>query len=229
MMPLSRGIALAASMQVGIVCADTLSQAFDDGMQALLTGNYAEAYCTWRPLAEQGHAEAQYHIGWLYANGNGLAVDVERALAYWHQAAGQGHADAQFAVGLAYTTGEGMKKDLDEAVRWYLQAARQGHPDAREILMRLNGDQTVRLLETHPDVATESWFGWTGEVSGERINVRAGPGTSHAIVAHLERGQTVRVVGQRGDWHMVVLPSDAARDGGMTAWIYKTLLSGAGG
>ena len=48
-----------------------------------LDGDYAEAYCLWRPLAEQGYAEAQYHLGWLYANGNGLAVDIDRALGFW--------------------------------------------------------------------------------------------------------------------------------------------------
>ena len=128
---------------------------FEAGMKALREGNYAEAYCRWRPLAERGYAEAQYHLGWLFANGNGMSVDIEQALAWWGEAARQGHADAQFAVGLAYTTGEGMKKDLDEAINWYLAAARQGHQDARDILVQLNGDSTVHLLERHPEI-----LGW---------------------------------------------------------------------
>ncbi|MCB1790579.1 MAG: SEL1-like repeat protein [Gammaproteobacteria bacterium] len=203
---------------------------FTKGMQALMRGDYAEAYCLWKPLAESGYAEAQYHLGWLYANGNGLAVDITHALALWGAAADQGHADAQFAVALAYTTGDGLKKDLNEAVAWYLRAARQGHQDARDILLRLNGDRSVNLLDEHPEVVEENWFGWTGEVSGERINVRGGPGTNHKIVATLTRGTLVRVVGRRGDWFMVVLPDD---DGNMThnrtAWIYRTLLSSASG
>lgn len=197
--------------------------AFVAGMDALRKGDYAEAYHRWVPLAERGYAEAEYHLGWLYANGNGLAVDIAKAMAWWQRAANQGHADAQFAVGLAYTTGEGIEKDLGRAVHWYLRAAHQGHQDAREILIRLNGDTGLDLLASHPEIAQESWFGWLANVEGDRINVRAGPGTRHDIVARLEKGSQVRVVGQRGQWLMVVLPEPGEQ--GDIAWIYQSLLS----
>ena len=191
----------------------------DIGLQALQRGDYAEAYCLWRPLADQGSAEAQYHLGWLYANGNGLAVDIDRAVALWMQAAGHGHADAQFAIGLAYTTGEGMRMDLDEAVDWFLMAARQGHQDARDILVRLNGDPEVALLQRHPELAGEDWFGWQARITGDRINVRGGPGTQHPVVTQLDQGTIVRVIGQRDEWYLVVL------DGGTTAWIHRVLVT----
>lgn len=223
-----RGVTGAALIAVLLGCegvSGSSSAQFDIGMKALTEGNYAEAYCRWKPLAERGYAEAQYNLGWLYANGNGLAVDIERALAWWIAAARQGHADAQFAVGLAYTTGEGMKKDLNEAVSWYLAAARQGHQDAREILIRLNGDPSVKLLEEHPEVAREPWFGWTTRVKGDRINVRGGPGTDQKVVAQLDKDSELRVIGRRGDWYMVVLPPS---QDGKVAWIYKSLVSGNG-
>jgi hypothetical protein len=215
---------MAALLTAGACDAGNARDQFDLGMAALSDGNYAEAYCRWRPLAERGYAEAQYHLGWLYANGNGMRVDIETALAWWRKAARQGHADAQFAVGLAFTTGEGIGSDLNEALKWFLAAARQGHEDARDILIRLNGDPSVKLLETHPEVARESWFGWTARVVGERINARAGPGTEHKIVAQLEEGSELRVIGRREDWRMVLLPP--AEDG-KTAWVYKSLVSEA--
>jgi SH3-like domain-containing protein len=217
-------VVLLGFVVAGACDAGRTPQEFDLGMQSLRAGNYAEAYCRWKPLAERNHAEAQYNIGWLYANGNGLAVDIDIALDWWMKAAAQGHADAQFAVGLAYTTGEGIKADLNEAVTWYLAAARQGHQDAREILLRLNGDPTLDLLQEHPELARESWFGWTAEINSDRINVRAGPGTEYEIVAQMEKGAAVRVIGQRGDWYMVVLPPVKK---GQTAWIFKTLVSDA--
>jgi hypothetical protein len=190
-------------------------------MQALARGDYAQAYCVWRPLAEDGLAEAQYHVGWLYANGNGLAVDLHKALAWWKRAASQGHADAQFAVGLAYTTGEGgIRRNLDEAVHWYLVAARQGHPDARDILVRLNGDPTVRLLERYPDLVNERWFGRPGRILGNRINVRSGPGVDYAIMHQLDDGAPVRIVGERGEWLWILLPD------GDAAWVHRTLIEG---
>ena len=68
-----------------------------------------EAYRRWKPLAERGYAEAQYNIGWLYANGNGLAVDIGQALDWWMKAAAGTCTDAQFAVGSGHTTGDGSR------------------------------------------------------------------------------------------------------------------------
>ena len=196
---------------------------FDEGMQALSRGDYAIAYCHWLPLAKRGYAEAQYHVGWLYANGNGLAVDIKRALHWWMQAAEQGHTDAQFAVGLAYTTGEGIGKNLEHAVDWYLLAARHGHEDAQDILVQLNGDPTIDLLASHPELARESWFGWQAEVTNARVNLRSGPGTNYRIVAKMEKGDEVRVVGRHGDWLMLV-HGDMADD---IAWIHSALVRDA--
>ena len=223
-----RGIRTAALIGALLTMQSSNAQgrpaAFEQGMQALKAGNYAEAYCLWRPLADQGHAEAQYHVGWLYANGNGLAVDIERALAFWGAAAKQGHADAQFAVALAYTTGEGMDKDLVRATDWYLEAARQGHEDAREILLRLNGEGAIDVFAHHPEVIHEDWFGWQARVKGRRINVRGGPGIGHPIVDHLDQDTRVRVVGRDGDWYRVILPSGASAGAHRQAWIYRNLL-----
>ena len=74
------------------------SKLFDEGLQALLDGNYAEAYCRWKPIAAQGDVDAQYNLAWLYANGNGMTVDVDKALYWWEKAAETGHADAEFAM-----------------------------------------------------------------------------------------------------------------------------------
>ena len=50
----------------------------DDGVAAAKRGDYATAFQEWRPLAEQGHAKAQYYLGVMYAMGKGvLENDVE--------------------------------------------------------------------------------------------------------------------------------------------------------
>jgi hypothetical protein len=195
-------------------------------MNALLEGNFAEAYCQWKPLAEQGHAESQYNLGWLYANGNGMNVDLHKAGRWWLAAAQQGHADAQFAIGMALTTGEGFPKDMAQATDWFLRAARQGHRDSREILSRLNSDPAVDLLEAQPALLGEPWFGWPGVITGERINVRAEPSTKSEVVTQLDKGSRVRVLGRHGDWLQVAFP---AEDGTRIVWIYHSLVRAAQG
>ncbi|MCB1737747.1 MAG: SEL1-like repeat protein, partial [Gammaproteobacteria bacterium] len=63
------------------------------GVESMEAGNFADAYCLWKPLAQQGYVEAQYSLGWMYANGYGLAMDEAQALSWWKRAADRGHAD----------------------------------------------------------------------------------------------------------------------------------------
>lgn len=51
------------------------------------------------PLAEEGHAAAQYFLGSSYAKGLGGPQDYAQAGYWWLKAAGQGHAVAQSNLG----------------------------------------------------------------------------------------------------------------------------------
>ena len=48
---------------------------FDKGMKAYRSGDYATALKEWRPLAEQGNADAQSWLGVLYRVGLGVLQD----------------------------------------------------------------------------------------------------------------------------------------------------------
>ncbi len=49
-------------------------------------------YCN---AANQGHADAQYYLGWLYSRGRGVKRDDALAAAWFKKAAGQNHAQAR--------------------------------------------------------------------------------------------------------------------------------------
>ena len=67
-----------------------------------LDGDFAPAWCIWKPLADEGNVTAQFNLGWLYHNGNGVAANDERARQLWEQAARSGHAEAQMALAMLY-------------------------------------------------------------------------------------------------------------------------------
>ncbi|WP_435229433.1 hypothetical protein ACMAZE_12060 [Pseudopelagicola sp. nBUS_20] len=46
-----------------------LAQDFDKGFKAYQAGDYATALQEWRPLAEQGNADAQFNLGNMYYSG----------------------------------------------------------------------------------------------------------------------------------------------------------------
>jgi len=48
---------------------------FQAGKDAFYRGDYATALKEWQPLAEQGDADAQFNLGSLYANGQGVPQD----------------------------------------------------------------------------------------------------------------------------------------------------------
>jgi TPR repeat protein len=59
----------------------------------------AKAAQLWGQAAEQGHAEAQFHLGGCHALGEGVKVDKEKAAQLFRQAAEQGLAEAQLTLG----------------------------------------------------------------------------------------------------------------------------------
>ena len=89
---------------------------FDESYAALSRGDYATALNGFRTLAERGDADAQYNLGVMYANGEGVARDYAEAVSWYRMAAEQGHAVAQNKLGVRYACGEGVARDYAEAV-----------------------------------------------------------------------------------------------------------------
>lgn len=93
----------------------------------LSQGKYAEAITVNRLAAAQGDPVAQYNLGDIYDNGQGVPKDWAEAFKWFRQAADQGHVEAQAILGRMYRNGEGVSKDPVEAVKWSRLAADQGH------------------------------------------------------------------------------------------------------
>lgn len=78
---------------------------FDESYAALSRGDYATALKGFRTLAERGDADAQYNLGAMYANGEGVARDYAEAERWYRMAAEQGNVDAQANLGVMYVNG----------------------------------------------------------------------------------------------------------------------------
>jgi TPR repeat protein len=100
------------------------------GEDAYNRGDYATALREWQPLAEQGVPSAQFRLGLLYENGNGVPRDFAKARLWYEKAAVQGEAKAQFYLGIQSAFGEGGPLDLVQAYMWYSLAAGNGNAHA---------------------------------------------------------------------------------------------------
>ncbi len=86
----------------------------------------------YRRAAEQGHAQAQYNLGLMYANGQGVPQDEQEAVKWFRLGAEQGYAIAQYTLGLMYGKGQGVPQDFVLAHMWANLAASQGGDKAVE-------------------------------------------------------------------------------------------------
>jgi TPR repeat protein len=105
---------------------------FDKGVAAYESGDYATALRELRPLAEQGHANAQFHMGVTYAEGVGVPKDYKTAMKWFTLAAEQGNASAQVSLGFMYRKGRGVPQDDKTAAKWYTLAVEQWKPLAEQ-------------------------------------------------------------------------------------------------
>src|SRR4026207_1168276 len=124
-----------AALVLSIVCLAAPAWAdFKAGEKAYQRKDYATALREWHPLAKQGQAAAQYHLGLLHANGQGVPKDDAQARQWYEKAANQEHTLAQVNLASLYDYGRGGLQDFKMAARWYLRAANQGNNLAQQKL-----------------------------------------------------------------------------------------------
>ncbi len=99
---------------------------FQAGMDAYFRGDYATALREWRPLAEEGDVDAQYNLGGLYYDGQGVPQNYGQARHWYEQAAAQGNVEAQRRLGVMYGNGYGVQQNYEQARQWFGKAAAQG-------------------------------------------------------------------------------------------------------
>ena len=100
-------------------CADARQSALCEGLspESLLEDILS--------CAEQGDADAQYFLGFMYANGDGVPEDDAEAVRMFRLAAEQGYAASQYNLGVMYRNGRGVPQDDVLAYMWYNLAAAQ--------------------------------------------------------------------------------------------------------
>ena len=94
------------------------------GLAAYYKQDYAAALKEWRPIAEKGSSAAQLFLGFLHANGQGVARDDGAAADWYRRAAEQNNMLAQIRLAMMYRRGRGVRQDPVKAHLWASLAAR---------------------------------------------------------------------------------------------------------
>jgi uncharacterized protein len=145
------GLCVIALFSASCVTSQTLPLAQEGPPQSSRGGSALSAVQALRASAEQGNAEAQFHLGLLYDHGRGLPKNKDEALRWYRRAAMQGDTFAQNSLGDNYWEGTGVPKDDREAVRWWRLAADKGFVPAQHSLGKIlaGGGQGVPADKPH--------------------------------------------------------------------------------
>jgi TPR repeat protein len=107
---------------------------FEAGLNAMDREHYATAFRAWKKLADQGAAEAQNNIGYLYEQGRGVKQSYARAIEWYKKAAEQDLAEAHHNLGMLAFLGYGMRKDYLIAKRHFTNAGDLDQADSEYML-----------------------------------------------------------------------------------------------
>jgi uncharacterized protein len=108
----------------------------DDAQDQTFTFNpdHLRAEAAVRKAAKAGNPEAQFRLGVMYGNGDGVKLDYAEALSWFQKAAEQGHDSALLTLAWMYANGTGVDVDEDRARELYLEAARRGSAKAQYVV-----------------------------------------------------------------------------------------------
>ena len=136
---------------------------FQKGLTAFDNGDYATALREWTPLAEQGDAIAQYNLGLMYYNGEGVPQDYKEALKWHTRAAKQGHPNAQNNLGVMYYAGYGVLQDDVYAHMWWNIAASNGDEDSskhrNQVAERMTTEQIAEAQKLARECVAKNYKG----------------------------------------------------------------------
>lgn len=126
-------IVLLFSLQPVSVQGDDASdrRALEEALNALERKDFKRGLQIIKPMAEKGHPFAQWVLGDMFKDGEGVAKDIGAARSWWMQAASKGLDAAEVSLGDSYATGIGGIEDWKEATKWWRRAAEKGNARAQ--------------------------------------------------------------------------------------------------
>lgn len=131
--------------------------------KAYLRGDYENAQKEIEFLAYGGEARAQYDLGLMYDQGQGVQQSDVKAKEWYERAAQQGEPRAQYNLGLMYLNGQGVPPDVVKAYYWISLSANRGNTRARDakdyVGEKMSAEQigsAKRLIEAYEEQAAKN-------------------------------------------------------------------------
>jgi TPR repeat protein len=136
----------------------------DKSVTASISPDQLVAFTRLKKAADKGNAQAQFELGRIYGNGDGVPQDHQTAIGWLEKAARQNHAKAQESLGSIYANGVGVKQDFPIARNWYLKAAQNGLGSAQYLVATMF---RFGLFESEVDM--DQAIGWYQRAAKQNV------------------------------------------------------------
>ncbi len=147
---------------VGVVLTAGRAHAgYSEGVQAYEAARFQDAIREFRSLVVRGHAGAEFMMGVMYFQGQGLVRNQSIAAIWFYKAALKGHAGAQLAFGSMHVRGIGVYQNLSKAYKWLTLAAESGVTELAQKAGDLRKDTALLMTQKEIDEAVADARGFT--------------------------------------------------------------------
>jgi len=114
-----------------VVSVATAQQKTPDGLFASARKGDKPALAQLRTFADKGDSRAQWWLGRMYEDGEGVPKDMAQALTWYTKAADTGYATAASYLGALYGAGEAVPKNDALSWNWHERSADLGDEKAQ--------------------------------------------------------------------------------------------------
>ena len=119
---------------------------FESGLKAYNKGQFKEAIENWTPIAEEGNSNAQYNLGLMYHNAQGVKQDFSEAAKWFLMSAEQGNIKSMQLLSTMHVLGKGVSKDFIESYIWATIASKNGDEISLVVLNGLIEEMTTSQI-----------------------------------------------------------------------------------
>ena len=129
--------------------------------------DYHQAAYWYEKAAEQGDADAQVNIAFMYLTGQGVTQNHGQAFYWYKTSAEQGNAKAQYNIGVMHYKGEGVVKDVIESHKWFNISSKNGFNRSAIQRDKIEKKMTIKQIELAQKMADE----WTEDFYKNDLSV----------------------------------------------------------
>jgi len=167
-----------------------VSADYQRGLDAYSSGDYATALREFEPLAEQGDADAQYNLGFMYDKGKGVLQDYKTAVKWYRLSAEQGDALAQKKLSILMQRKKAAAKKTTAE-----KAARE-----KQRIARAKQSSSSILKGYDSSRASHSMTCWTDQTGWKKYEIKNG----YVVVDNIQTG---KIIERKGNIFVTIFPT----------------------